>query len=78
MALTPYLNDPLFNQIERAMDRAMGRFMGDRDVSFMPNFTREVGMPSTAHPMDIMETNDAYELTADAPGFTPSDITVGS
>lgn len=81
MALSPYFgNDPFFGQIERAMDRAFDRALGGRPggdttiAAFMPSL---VG-PSTAggHPMDIVETKDSFNITADAPGFTPDDIQV--
>jgi HSP20 family protein len=66
MALTPYFNDPFFGQIERAMDSVLSR-------SSLPNML-SVSVPS--HPMDIVETKDSFQLTADAPGFTPDEINV--
>lgn len=78
MALSQYVyNDPLFSQIERAMDRAMDRFVSGRDMGMgpvIPGFAHAVG--SSGHPMDIMETKDGFEITTDAPGFNPQDIMV--
>jgi HSP20 family protein len=80
MALTPYvLNDPFFNNIERAMDRAFDRALGGgRGGDIMGAFMPALTGPSSAggHPMDIVETKDAFQLHADAPGFSPEDISV--
>jgi len=79
MALSPYvMNDPLFNNIERAMDRAFDRALGGRTGDVMSLFMPSFAGPSGAggHPMDIVETKDSYMLQADAPGFSPADINV--
>lgn len=80
MSMTPYMTDPFFGQIERAIDRAMCRFLGDRPLGELslavPSLGMGPGMGPTGYPMDIIETKDAFEVTADAPGFDPSDITV--
>lgn len=54
MALSPYvMNDPMFSNIERAMDRAFDRALGGRtgDVMslFMPSFSGPSG--AGGHPM---------------------------
>eukprot|EP00775_Hariotina_reticulata_P000604 gene604-891_t len=80
MALAPYFgNDPYFNQIERAMDRAFDRALGGRPAetamaAFMPSLVGPSG--AGGHPMDIVESKDAFSITADTPGFTPDDIHV--
>eukprot|EP00878_Enallax_costatus_P001164 GHUV01001305.1.p1 GENE.GHUV01001305.1~~GHUV01001305.1.p1 ORF type:complete len:164 (+),score=32.59 GHUV01001305.1:211-702(+) len=79
MALSPYvMTDPLFSNIERAMDRAFDRALGGRSgdvmAAFMPSFTGPSG--AGGHPMDIVETKDKFMLQADAPGFSPDDISV--
>lgn len=79
MALTPFLADPFFTQLERAMDRAFDR-AADRGISadLMPFDTQMRPWRSTAgnHPMDVHETDKAFEITADAPGFGPDNIKI--
>ncbi|KAF8062724.1 Heat shock 22 kDa protein [Scenedesmus sp. PABB004] len=79
MALSTYFGgDPMFGQLERAMDRAFERALGGRGGDVMAAFMPTLTGPSGAggHPMDIIETKDAFELHTDAPGFTPDDISV--
>eukprot|EP00882_Tetradesmus_deserticola_P000315 GHRQ01000349.1.p2 GENE.GHRQ01000349.1~~GHRQ01000349.1.p2 ORF type:complete len:161 (+),score=71.90 GHRQ01000349.1:179-661(+) len=78
MALSLFgTTDPFFGNMERAMDRAFSRALTGMDVGALkPAMTGPAGASTTAHPMDIVETKDAYLLHADAPGFSPSDINV--
>ncbi|KAF6255666.1 HSP20-like chaperone [Scenedesmus sp. NREL 46B-D3] len=78
MALSLFgTTDPFFGQMERAMDRAFNRALTGVDVGArMPALTSSAGASTAAHPMDIVETKDAYLLHADAPGFCPADINV--
>lgn len=71
MALTPYvLNDPFFNNIERAMDRAFDRAIGqggrggDIMGAFMPSLTG----PSSAggHPMVSISADASLLFVRDA------------
>uniref|UniRef100_A0A383W5E9 SHSP domain-containing protein n=1 Tax=Tetradesmus obliquus TaxID=3088 RepID=A0A383W5E9_TETOB len=78
MALSLFgTSDPFFGQMERAMDRAFNRALTGRDIgALMPALTSSAGASTTGHPMDIIETKDAFELHCDAPGFSPADISV--
>jgi hypothetical protein len=67
-------SDPFFNQMERSMDNAFNRAFGGRgmitDIMGMPttgtDLFRNVGV--SMHPVDIIETNDSFNVTCDAPG----------
>lgn len=53
MALSLFGNsDPLFGQMERAMDRAFNRALTGRDIgALMPALTSSAGASTTGHPM---------------------------
>ncbi|GGL64624.1 Hsp20/alpha crystallin family protein [Halocalculus aciditolerans] len=58
--------DPFFDDLQRTLDRLGSQF--DRDLSSLG----ELGGVS----VDVSETDDAYEVTADLPGFDKDDIGV--
>jgi HSP20 family protein len=74
----PYFgNDPFFGGLDKALDRAFDRALGSRggEISlFLPTLTGPSG--AAGHPMDIVESQNAFTIHADAPGFTPEDISV--
>lgn len=58
--------DPLFDDLQRTLDRLSSQF--DRDFATFGEF----GDVS----VDLSETEDEYEVTADLPGFEKDDIDV--
>lgn len=62
-----------FTDLEEVVDNVFNNLVRR---SFFP--TTGLSTPSTRslHPFDVIETDKAYELHADAPGLTPEEITV--
>lgn len=60
--------------MDRAFDRALGGRTGDVMSALMPPLAGPSG--AGGHPMDVVETPEAFKLTTDAPGFAPADISV--
>uniref|UniRef100_A0A7R9YZ95 SHSP domain-containing protein n=1 Tax=Chlamydomonas euryale TaxID=1486919 RepID=A0A7R9YZ95_9CHLO len=73
MALSLFtdLYEPRMGRMERVLDHVLSNALsGDRDLSLAP-------IPShSGHAFDVVESKDAFELLADAPGFSPEDIHV--
>jgi HSP20 family molecular chaperone IbpA len=84
--------DQLERSVDRAFNRSLmgpglGRPSVFTDLMAVPTFGTTLGAaaPTSAdwwrsmggtHPMDVVETDKEYEITADAPGFLPEDISV--
>jgi HSP20 family protein len=67
MALSLFVTDPFFSDEERSFDRALQRaFRKGSDT--LPRSVR--------HPVDVVETKEAFNVVTDAPGFSPEDIKV--
>lgn len=82
MSLTLFDPDMLFeterfsSDLERAMDRAFNNALTSRAVAPTSGLLAPFVHGRGTHPMDIVETDKAYELHTDAPGMTPEDIKV--
>jgi HSP20 family protein len=71
MALSSFLADPFFSDAERNFDRAMQQaFRNDIFPSGI------VSARPSRHAVDVVETNEAFKVVTDAPGFGPEDIKV--
>jgi len=68
-------NDPAFSHMERAMDRAFERAFAPVLSSPMSGCDLDL-FRGAGHAFDIVEKPDAFELVADAPGFSPSDVNI--
>lgn len=68
--------DPFLGQLERSLDRAFERALGGRDNNLAMVMAPFTSGSAVGHPMDIVETEGAFKVRADAPGFNPSDISV--
>lgn len=62
-------------QVTRTMDRLIDEFMGGGG-SALPLRGEDGGPPSHTLPVDILETEEAYLLTAPVPGFAPEAVEV--
>lgn len=77
MSLTMFTPDvfgdiDLFNSpLERTIDRAFNNVLAGRSQN-APQFPSLRGV----HPMDVIETEKAYELHTDAPGMEPDEVKV--
>lgn len=67
--------DPMTDlaQTHRMMDRVFDQFFGNGGASGPEG---EAVTPTYYLPLDILETDDAYQLTAPVPGFTPDQVEV--
>eukprot|EP00877_Chromochloris_zofingiensis_P001556 jgi/Chrzof1/11400/Cz05g35100.t1 len=77
MSMVPFIlgNDPFLGNLDRVMDRAMGRALS-RGVPDLSVILPDLTAPAGGHPMDIVETDDAYVVMADAPGFNPDEVNI--
>ncbi len=62
-------------QVTRAMDRLFDEFFGTGSAP-PPGTAAEGGLPTYTLPVDILETKDAYVLTAPVAGFAPDQVEV--
>jgi len=65
----------------KRMSRGFSRGMFGREFDqlvneFFPGYESATGAQSWATPWDVVETNDAFELTIDLPGIMPEDLQV--
>jgi HSP20 family protein len=66
-----------FNEMDKVMDNALGRFFGNRD-SYDDMFWPSLANKSNYHnfQVDVVENDGHFEVLADAPGLTTDDIRV--
>ncbi|GFR46750.1 hypothetical protein Agub_g8375 [Astrephomene gubernaculifera] len=78
MAPPAVFADPFFNEVDRAMNRVISNdYVGAATYSpLIGSRSSKVPTPSDVFPMDIVETDFAYELRADTPGLAPEDLQV--
>ncbi len=60
----------------RRMDRLFDEFFGPGGAVTPQNGEGKAQVPTYGLPLDIMETEAAYQLTASVPGFGPEDVDV--
>jgi HSP20 family protein len=73
MALISSKNLDFFDEMDKAMDNALGRFFGGRSIlSDWPSLTNNYYHMG----VDVVERDDHFEVLADVPGFNADDITL--
>ena len=60
--------------VTRTMDRLFDEFLGSGGTSVPGGGERE--LPTYSLPVDVLETKEAYVLTAPVPGFAPEQVEV--
>ncbi|KAG2490851.1 hypothetical protein HYH03_010769 [Edaphochlamys debaryana] len=76
MSLALFSNDPFVGSLDRVVGRMLNDF-GMPNVLATPSGQRAAQPAGHLHlPTDIVETDKAFELIADAPGMSPEDLKV--
>lgn len=77
MSLTLYTNDPMFDAMEKAIDRALhNAWAGNSLVPSAVSLVKPFASLAGSHAMDVVETDKEYKLLTDAPGLAPEDVKV--
>ncbi|GBF99742.1 hsp20-family heat shock chaperone [Raphidocelis subcapitata] len=75
MALQPFGAGMFPSLFDPAWPFGRGRG-GEMDWAPFPSLTSMVPTAGSAHPLDVVETNDAFRITVDAPGMDANDISI--
>lgn len=76
--MTTFLNDPIFNEMDRTFGALLPAVLGPARPRTSGSPTSSLALqPGTLHlAMDIIETPTGYEVHADAPGMRPEDVRI--